>query len=189
MTKFLVSALLASALSVSAFAKEYNIDKSHSSVGFSVSHLTVSKVEGTFPEFSGRVDIDPKTKQIVALEGEIDISKLNTRNSSRDSHLQTEEFFDATNFPKGILKATKISKDKDGVMIEADLTLKGITQKVMLKGTLKGPVQHPSTRKEVWGLDLSGMVMRMDFKLSEQTSSAVIGNEISIDINLEVHEQ
>ena len=77
MTKFLVSALLASALSVSAFAKEYNIDKSHSSVGFSVSHLTVSKVEGTFPEFSGRVDIDPKTKQIVALEGEIDISQLN----------------------------------------------------------------------------------------------------------------
>lgn len=184
----LLSVVVAGALSVNwLFGAAYHIDTTHSSVNFHVSHMTVAKVDGNFPEFSGVVEIDPKTKNLTKLEGEIQIDKIDTRNTKRDSHLLGAEYFDASKFPKGMLKATKITKDKKGLKVEADLTLKGITKKVVLMGELKGPVQNPMSKKETWGLNLDGKINRKDFNIAKDTSGVTMGEEVTISISLELH--
>ena len=190
MKKILLSAVTAGFLSARfLFGAMYDVDTVHSSVNFNVSHMSVSKVDGNFPEFSGMVEIDPKSKFLIKLEGEIDISKINTRNEKRDSHLLNTEYFDATNFPKGTLKTTKISKDKKGLKVEADLTLKGITKKVVLTGDLKGPIQNPMTKKETWGLNLKGTINRKHFNIAKDTAALTMGEDVNIEISLELHAQ
>ncbi|RDU73747.1 polyisoprenoid-binding protein [Helicobacter aurati] len=186
----LLSVVVAGALSVNwLFGAAYQIDATHSSVNFHVSHMTVSKVDGNFPEFNGIVEIDPKTKNLTKLEGEIQIDKINTRNTKRDSHLLGVEYFDASNFPKGTLKATKITKDKKGIKVEAELTLRGVTKKVIFTGQLKGPIQNPMTKKETWGLNLEGTINRKDFNIAKDTSGVTMGEEVAISISLELHAQ
>ncbi|STQ86129.1 polyisoprenoid-binding protein [Helicobacter muridarum] len=187
MSKIWLSAILAGMLSSNVFGAVYNIDKIHSSVDFSVSHMSVSKVNGSFSEFEGMVDINPKTKNLVNLEGWISIDKIDTRNSKRDEHLLGAEYLDASNFPKGMLKSTKIIKDKKGLKVEADLTLKGITKKVILTGQINGPVDNPKTKKETWGLSLEGKINRKDFGIAKDTSGITMGEQVTILINLELH--
>lgn len=186
MSKIWLSTILAGALSVSVFGAVYNIDKAHSSVDFSVSHMSVSKVNGSFSEFEGVVDIDPKTKNLTKLEGWISIDKIDTRNSKRDEHLLGAEYLDASSFPKGMLKSTKITRDKKGLKVEADLTLKGVTKKVVLTGQINGPVNNPNAKKETWGLILEGKINRKDFGIAKDTSSVTMGEQVTIFINLEL---
>lgn len=190
MKKMMLRAIMAGSLVVmSAQAAPYKIDVSHSAVNFKVSHMVVANVDGNFAKFSGNVDIDPKTKTLTKLEGEIDITSVNTRNEDRDGHLLGDAYFDAGNHPKGTLKATKITKEKNGVKVEADLTLRGVTKKVILRGELKGPAQHPMLKKEIFGLTLQATINRKDFNIGKDTSGATMGENIDIAINLELHPQ
>ena len=132
------------------------------------------------------IEIDKKTNTLVKLQGEIDILTVDTRNKDRDKHLLGDEYFDAGNYPKGILKMTKFSKEKNGIKVEADLTLRGITKKVVLRGDLKGPVQNPMNKKEIFGLSLEGTINRKDFNIGKDTSGATMGEEVEISINLEL---
>lgn len=167
-------------------AAPYDIDRNHSYVNFQVAHMVVSNVDGSFPDFSGEVEIDPKTKTLKKLEGQIDITAINTRNQDRDSHLLGADYFDAGTYPKGTLKMTKVTKTKSGIRVEADLTLRGITKKVVFTGNLKGPGVNPNTKKELFGLTLEGIIKRKDFNIGKDTSSATMGDEVKISISLEL---
>lgn len=187
MTKIILSTVVACSLGVAnLYAGAYNIDKSHSAINFKIGHMLVSSVSGSFPNFSGEIEIDKKTNTLVKLQGEIDILTVDTRNKDRDKHLLGDEYFDAENYPKGILKMTKFSKEKNGIKVEADLTLRGITKKVVLRGDLKGPVQNPMNKKEIFGLSLEGAINRKDFNIGKDTSGATMGEEVEISINLEL---
>ncbi len=168
-------------------AVPYDIDKAHSSIDFTIKHLLVSNVNGSFSDFSGVVDIDPKTRVINKLEGEMSIKSIDTRNKDRDSHLMAEKYLDADKFGKATFKMTKFSMLKNGsIAVDANLTIKGVTKKVSFKGMLNGPVSHPMTKKEVFGLQLSATINRKDFNIATDTSSATMGESVNIMINLEL---
>lgn len=190
MKKLVLSAIVASSLAVVGMqAAPYKIDESHSAINFKIGHMVVANVDGNFAKFSGKVDIDAKTKTLTKLEGEIDITSINTRNEERDGHLLGDGYFDAGTYPKGTLKATKITKVKNGIRVEADLTLRGVTKKVVFTGELKGPAQHPMLKKEVFGLTLNSTINRKDFNIGKDTSSATMGEKVDINISLELHPQ
>lgn len=190
MKKLMLSAIVASSLAVVCMqAAPYKIDEKHSNVSFKVSHVVVANVSGDFAKFSGVVDIDPKTKTLTKLDGEIEISSINTHNEERDGNLLGDAYFDAGTYPKGILKAKKITKVKNGIRVEADLTLRGVTKKVVFTGELKGPVKHPMLKKEVFGLTLNSTINRKDFNIGKDTSSATMGEKVDINISLELHPQ
>lgn len=190
MKKVVLSAIMASSLAVvSIEAVPYNIDISHSSVNFKIAHMVVANVDGKFSKFSGNVEIDTKTKTLTKLEGEIDILTINTHDEERDAHLLGDAYFDAGTYPKGILKATKITKNKNGIRVEADLTLRGVTKKVVFLGELKGPAQHPMLKKEIFGLSLQATINRKDFNIGKDTSGTTMGENVDIAINLELHPQ
>ncbi|GMB89752.1 YceI family protein [Helicobacter ailurogastricus] len=179
---FSFSLILAGLLS----ATPYSIDTAHSSVNFTATHLMVSKVNGDFSQFKGVVDIEKG--QLKALDGEIEIKSIDTKNAKRDKDLLSANFFDAHEYPKGYLKATKISQKGDGgLQVKAMLKLKDTEKEITLNGKLTGPIKHPMSGAEVYGLELHGQVSRKAFKIGQSFPAKIVGEDIQIAIHLELH--
>jgi polyisoprenoid-binding protein YceI len=94
------------------FAGNYNVDKSHSNVGFKVKHMMISNVKGNFNDFKGSFEYDEKTKTLKSLNGEIQVASINTDDKKRDDHLRAPDLFDAKKFPLITFKLTKIEADE-----------------------------------------------------------------------------
>lgn len=183
MRKVLFCALLSSACSVALMAENYVVDMSHSSVGFSVKHLNVSNVQGSFSRFSGSVELEGKT--IKALQGELDIASIDTRTSARDKHLREADFFDAKKFPKATFTLVK----HKGKTLEAEITMRDKSKKVVFDVEVNGPVKHPTTGKDLIALTLTGKVNRKDFGVGMDTSSTMVSDMVDVIIELEASQQ
>ncbi len=167
-----------------ALAKPYQIDFTHSSVNFEVRHLEISKVQGTFDTFEGKIDIDPMTKQIKKFEGEIEIKSVNTKNKKRDTHLRSDEFFDAKKFQKGSFVMKKFQDNK----LYGDLTLHGITKPVVFDAAVYGPSITPSNKKEFMALEITGEISRKDFDIGMGFANVIVSDQVKVSILLEVRE-
>jgi polyisoprenoid-binding protein YceI len=131
---------LAGALSAPslAWASEWEIDPAHSAVQFSVRHMMVSSVHGTFDKVTGTVTMDEANPTRSRLEVKIDANSINTRDAKRDAHLRSADFFDTGKYPELIFKSTKVEKTgKDKLRVSGDLTMHGVTKPVVLQ--VNGP--------------------------------------------------
>lgn len=184
MKRFLfASSILALALSTSS-AAQYDIDTSHSAVNFQVTHLMISDVDGVFNTFSGVVDFDEKAKALKALSGEVLISSIDTKNDSRDKHLNAPDFFDSAKFPKATLEM----KSLKGKKLTADVTIRDVTKQIVFDVDVKGPITHPAKQdKSVIGIKLEGKLNRKDFGIGMDTKDALVSDEILLRIQLEAH--
>ena len=109
--KQLIKFSLVAALAASfANAAVYEIDPAHSSVGFKIKHLSISKVSGNFGKFNAVIDYDKNAKELKALEATIETASVNTQNDKRDEHLRSADFFDAAKFDKITYKMVKFEK-------------------------------------------------------------------------------
>ena len=180
---FVVSSILALALSV-GFAKPYSIDTTHSAVNFQVTHMLISDVDGAFNKFTGTIDFDEDNKTLTALEGEVEIQSVDTKNESRDKHLNAPDFFDSKKYPnaKLVMKSFKDNK------LTADVTIRGITKPVVFDTVIKGPVQNTMTKKQIIALKLEGKINRKDFKVGSSTANAAVSDEVLIRIQIEASE-
>jgi len=187
--KIITRLALASMMCASAFAAEYTLDNSHSSVGFSVKHLMVSNVKGKFKSFDGNFTIDDKTNKITKLEGSADTASVDTDIQKRDDHLRSADFFDAAKYPKMNFTMTKFTPMKNGkAKIAGNLTIKGITKPIVFDAEVSKAVQDPWGGTRV-GMALSSTINRKDFGLNwNKTLEAggfVVGDDIKISVELE----
>ena len=107
------------------------IDPVHSTIGFSVRHLMVSKVRGTFDSFSGAVVVaEDGTPSVTA---EIAVDSINTRNEQRDAHVKSADYFDAEQYPTATFTSTGVRPTGDTYLVDGDFTLKGVTRPVTLE--------------------------------------------------------
>ncbi len=176
----LTSILTAGAL----YAGTYNVDKSHSNIGFKVKHLMISNVTGKFDTFTGTIEYDEKTNTVTGLSGNIIVDSINTANKKRDDHLKSPDFFDAKNHPNLTFKLDTIKDDKAyGV-----LTMRGVSKNVALDIELNGTVTDPWGNKRV-GLELEGKVNRTDYGLNWnkalEAGGIVVGEKVKLLIELE----
>ena len=177
--------ILSSSILVSTlFAGNYNVDASHTSVGFKVKHLMISNVAGTFDKFSGTFSYDEKANTLTALTGTIEVASINTANAKRDNHLKAADLFDAAKFPTITFKVTKID-DED---VYGDFTLKGVTKNIKLE------LDNGGTIKDPWGntraaFALSGKINRADFGLTYnkalEAGGVMIGETVKLNIEVE----
>jgi polyisoprenoid-binding protein YceI len=174
------STLLASTL----FAGSYNVDTSHSTVGFKIKHLMISNVAGTFDKFTGAFEYDEKKNTLTSLTGNIDVSSVNTANKKRDGHLKSGDLFDAAKYPTINFKVTKI----DGEDVYGDFTLKGVTKNIKLE------LENGGTVKDPWGnnraaFSLTGKIVRADYGLTYndvlESGGVVIGETVKLNIEVE----
>lgn len=184
--KKVLSSLLALVLvnSASLFAGTYNVDLSHSSVGFKVKHMMISEVSGKFDKFSGSIDYDEKTKTIKTLSGNIDVNSINTSNEKRDGHLKSPDLFDVQKYPN----ITFILERVKGNKAYGKLTMHGITNDVILAFENNGIIKDPWGNQRL-GLTLVGQLNRKDYGITWNTAleagGVAVGENVKLDIQLE----
>ncbi|MBU2502100.1 YceI family protein [bacterium] len=172
-----------------AAAAPYDIDTAHSSVGFQIKHLAISKVNGSFNEFSGNfvfVEGDPSQWSAEAV---IQAASIDTGNKDRDDHLRSADFFDVENFPTITFKSTGVimTDATEGVMKGA-LTMHGVTKDVELDLEFLGTVTDPWGNEKA-GFSLSGKIDRRDFGLTWnkalETGGLVVDHTVKIMLEIE----
>ena len=165
-------------------ADTYTVDASHTTVGFSVRHMGISNVKGTFPKVSGTLLLDEKNMAKSSVDITIDVASVNTNNEKRDAHLQSPDFFDVAQFPTVTFKSKTVAKTAQGYSVVGDLTMKGVTKTVSIPFTLVGPKEHPMMPVYMVGVEGSLMVNRRDYNIN-YGMAAMVGDEVTIDLEVE----
>ncbi len=181
---FLAAVLFATA--AWAQGSEWQIDPAHTTVGFTVRHMGISNVHGRFTKVSGTANIDDSDITKSSVNATMDIASITTGNDSRDNDLRSPNYFDAAQFPTMTFKSKSISKAGDNKLkVVGDLTIKGVTKEVTLD--VDGPSapvkMGPNQRR---GLSATTSINRKDFGVGAKTPSAMVGEEIKIEIDAEL---
>jgi polyisoprenoid-binding protein YceI len=142
-------------------AGEWSIDPVWSSLEFEVRKLGLMTVKGRVPGFTGTI----RGGESPSIEGVVDATSITTFDETRDGHLQSPDFFDAARYPELRFESTSISALDDGLVVEGDLTIKGVTKPVVLTGTFVGEAADPWGNDRI-GLELETTVDRTDFGLT-----------------------
>jgi polyisoprenoid-binding protein YceI len=148
-----------------SWAAKYEIDPTHTQVGFEVSHMMVSSVPGRFDKFEGSFDFDEKSGKLTGLTAKIDTASINTNNKDRDDHLRNPEFFDVKKFPT--IEFTEVDSTVTGgkpVKAKGKLTIHGKTEEVTLDLKHRGPVVDPWGKTRL-GFEAKTTVDRKKFGL------------------------
>lgn len=169
----------------------YEFDASHSTVGFSVKHMMVSNVKGTFQKFTGSLYLDEQDPAKSKLSVDVDTQSIDTRNVDRDKHLASPDFFDSAKFPKMIFSSTKVERDGAGYKVTGDLTIKDVTKSVVLSvDAIPAEAKDPFVGAFHRGAHASAKINRQDFGLkwnkAIETGGAVVGDEVTIDLDVEL---
>lgn len=189
MTKFfliITAILLFSTQLVSAAV--YKVDPVHSQVQFTVDHLVFFKVSGIFNDYQGEIVADSATKALTSAKATIKVASVDTRETKRDDHLRSADFFDAANHPEMTFVSKRVEGRGDAIVVYGDLTIRGTTKEVALKGSFRGENTDP------WGNVRSGfsastVINRHDFGLSWnkalETGGVVVGDDVTITLEIE----
>jgi polyisoprenoid-binding protein YceI len=168
----------------------WTIDPVHSSIGFSVRHLVVSKVRGNFGTFSGAIVVAEDGTPSVSAE--IAIDSVNSGNTQRDEHVKSADFFDVENHPTATFVSTGVRADGDAYVLDGDFTLKGVTKPVALSLEFNG-VNPGMGHGQVAGFEASVVLNRKDFGIDLdmplETGGAVVGDKITIALEIEALKQ
>ena len=182
--KLLAPALLL--LCTIARAEPWTFDMAHSRVGFTVRHMMVSNVGGSFHDVKATVDLDDKNLTKSTIEFTIAASSIDTQNADRDKHLKSPDFFDVTKFPNLTFKSTKIvAAGKNKFKVTGDLTIRDMTKPVTLDITLTDPMTNP-WGKTVRGVEATGKLNRHEFGLNWNKTLDKGGVLVSDEVKLEI---
>lgn len=181
---------MTAAVATDLTAGTWAIDPVHSSINFSVRHLMVSKVRGSFESFSGAITVGEDGTPSVSAT--IDVNSIDTRNEQRDAHVRSADFFDAENHPTATFVSTAVRPDGDDYILDGDFTLKGVTKPVSLKLEYNG-VNPGMGQGAVAGFEASVVLNRKDFGIDIdmplETGGTVIGDKVTITLEIEALKQ
>jgi polyisoprenoid-binding protein YceI len=165
----------------------WDIDATHSTVGFSVRHMMVSKVRGYFREFSGEIvtAADPADSTVTAT---IDLGSIDTRQEQRDAHIRSADFFDAENHPQMTFRSTAVRTDGADWVVDGELTIKGATRPVSLALELNGfgPDAYGGVRAGFSAkTDINRNEFGVDIKMPMDGGGVVVGDKITVELEIE----
>lgn len=171
-------------------ATKWKLDKSHTSVNFSIDHF-FSAVTGKFTSFDGNFYFDPANLQGSKADFTIAVNSVNTDDSKRDKHLQSADFFNAKVFPNMTFKSTKIEKKSEKeYLVYGKLTIKDKTKDVVLPMKITGEMEHPMMKgKIILGVVIDTTINRTDFGVGTGSWAAtmVVGDEVRVHIPMELN--
>jgi polyisoprenoid-binding protein YceI len=166
----------------------WNIDGTHSSVGFSVRHLMISKVRGSFKTVSGSVTV-PEDRLATKLNVSIDMASIDTGDAGRDAHLHGNDFLDVAGFPTMTFASTSIAAKSDAYVLKGDLTIKGVTKPVSLDVEFEGTGTDPWGNTKA-GFSASGQINRKDWGIEYnavlEAGGVMIGEEVKLSLDIQL---
>lgn len=169
-------------------AGTWTVDPTHSDITFSVRHLAISKVRGSFEKFDVTVvtAANPLESTITA---SVDVASVNTNQADRDGHLRTSDFFAVDEFPTMDFVSTGISFDGEAFLLNGNLTLRGVTKPVVLKGEFGGIITDGYGQTKA-GASASTKINRLDFGVNWnaalEAGGLTLGNEVTINLEIQL---
>ena len=169
-------------------AGTWKLDPTHSDIAFSVRHLAISKVKGVFEQFDVTVTA-PENPADATVEATIEIASVNTKQAQRDEHLRTSDFFAANEHPQMRFVSTAFHPEENGdFVLEGDLTLRGVTKPVSLKGEFGGITVDGYGQTKA-GIEAKTKIDRHDFGVSWnaaiEAGGMTLGDDVTITFDLQ----
>ena len=172
----------------------YNIDTAHSNAQFTVRHMMISNVRGSFKKVGGSILYDPDNLTASAVEATIDAASINTNDEQRDGHLRSADFLNAERYPSITFKSTKIARVNDEeTSVTGNLTIHGVTKEVVLR--VEGPTpesKDPFGNTRI-GISAFTKIKRSDFGLTWnatlETGGILVGDDLKIEIDISAIKQ
>lgn len=182
------AALLATTAPAALAQDSWTIDNSHTHILFSVNHFGMSTIHGEFVDFTGNLTVDRDAPENSAVEIVIDAASIDTGWPDRDAHFSSADFFEVETHPEITFVSTGVTMTGENTMdLAGDLTIKGITQPVVLSATLNGVMDdHPliDGTQPLAGFSATTTVLRSDFGMDMFTP--FVADEVVIEIEMEV---
>ena len=169
-------------------AGTWDIDASHSTVGFSVKHLGIARTRGRFGSFSGVVEVAERPEDS-RVEVAIDAASVDTRDDKRDEHLRSDDFFAAADHPELRFVSTGVRGGGERWTLDGDLTIRGVTRPVSLDVTYEGGATDP------WGGTRAGFTARTEvdreawgltWNAALETGGFLVGKKVTIELEVEL---
>jgi len=169
---------------------EWKFDKSHSNVGFSVTHMLIAETDGIFKTFDGKVTTQGESFENAEISLTVDINSVYTDNEKRDNHLQSNDFFNAEKYPNMTFTGRKFNKvDEKNYELLGDLTIRDVTKEVKLDVVMNGQITDPWGNIRA-GFKLTGEVNRFEYGLKwskvMEAGGLVVGETVTITANIEL---
>lgn len=169
---------------------KWELDKAHSHVDFSIRHMMISRVRGSFHKFDASIEADPEDLTTADIEFTIDASSIDTRNEDRDNHLRSADFFDIEKYPEITFKAKNIEKKGDNKYdITGDLTINDKTQSETFSVTYEGQNKDPMSGNIKAGFSGSTQIKRSDYGLTWnvalEAGGVIAGEEVDITFEIQ----
>jgi polyisoprenoid-binding protein YceI len=177
--------IAAALLNTAAFAQStWKNDPMHSKLGFTITHLMVSDVDGIFKDFTATIVASKPDFSDAKFMLTVNTTSINTDVDYRDKDLRSANYFDADKFPTLTFTSTGISMVSTGhYKLMGDLTLHGVTKPVTMDLWYRGTIVNPMSKKDDAGFKLTGVIKRSDFNFAAQAPSAMLSDEITINAN------
>jgi polyisoprenoid-binding protein YceI len=166
-------------------AGTYNVDPTHSNVGFEVRHMGIATVRGAFKKFTGTVEAIDEAPRLV---GAVEVASIDTGEENRDGHLLSPEFFDAQQYPQITFDSTTTEATPEGaIKLAGQITIKGVSKPIELTGTLAENGEDPWGNQRI-GFEVEGKIDRRDFDLKwNQTlpnGNLLVSNEVKLVVSV-----
>lgn len=168
-------------------AGTWALDASHSEVGFSVRHMMISKVRGTFAVAEATI-IAPENPFELTLDAKVDVASINTKDEGRDNHLRSADFFDVEKYPTITFVSTGVRQQGGDFLVDGDLSIKDVTKPVTFEVEFGGFGTDP------WGNYKAGataktVINREEFGLTWnaalETGGVLVGKDVTIELDLQ----
>lgn len=164
----------------------WEADAAHSKIGFEITHMMISDVEGSFKNFQSTIVSSKPDFSDAVITLTADLNSVNTDNDQRDGHLKGEDFFDVAKFPTLTFKSTSVKKvGGNKYKVTGNLTFHGVTKPVTLDAVLRGLTTNPMSKKPTAGFKVTGTIKRADFNFGSKYGSAMLGEEVTLTANTE----
>ena len=186
MKKIILSTAALLFTTAAVFAQSWSIDKAHSQVMFTINHMGINTITGSFGAVTSTITASKDDFSDAVIEFSADINSINTGNEQRNTHLKSPDFFNAAQYGTLTFKSTSFKKvDDKNFAVTGDLTLHGVTKTVTLNAILNGTTVNPMSKKTVAGFKVTGTIKRTDFGIGAQFPSSMVSDDVALDANTE----
>ena len=183
----LLSATLLTGARAPADPETYQIDRSHTNIGFVVRHMVVTNVRGAFNDFSGSIVLDEGDITKSRVEVVVKTASVDTNHERRDADLRGPDFFDAERFPELRFTSRRIERTPDGLVAVGDLTIRDVTKEVRIPFEMAGPINAGQGVKRL-GIEGAFRINRQEYGLRWDRmveAGPVVADEVRIELAVE----
>jgi polyisoprenoid-binding protein YceI len=172
---------------------KWNLDPTHSEIGFKIKHLMITNVSGSFAKFTAEADTNGDDFTTASISFTTNIDSISTNNEQRDGHLKSPDFFDAATYPTMHFISSKMEKiSAEEYTLHGVLTIRDVTKPVTLAVEFGGIATDPYGNVKA-GFSLHGKINRKDFGLTwnapTETGGLLVSEEVKIHAEIQLVKQ